>query len=220
MQKFVVTIGLVTLTACTNGGNDPVYTAFHRESGAIIDNGDFGNATMSNTLVQSGQRDYVVDLGKRFASEVPSTVTFAFNSATLDGAARATLSKQAAWIQQFPEIQFTVYGYTDAVGSTAYNKRLGLRRAQAVVSYFASQGIDRKRLKAVTSFGETQPLIATNDRERRNRRTVTEVSGFVKNHPSVLNGKYAEVVFRKYVESATARREIEGISGAELSTDQ
>ena len=31
----------------------------------------------------------------------------------------------------------------------------------------------------------------------------TEVTGFVKNHPLVLNGKYAEVIFREYVESAT-----------------
>ena len=46
-------------------------------------------------------------------------------------------------------------------------------------------------------------MIYTQDRERRNRRTVTEVSGFVENHPTVLQGKYAEIVFREYVESAT-----------------
>ena len=35
-----------------------------------------------------------------------------------------------------------------------------------------------------------------------------------------LNGKYAEVIFRDYVASATAPPTIEGITGAELSTDQ
>ena len=39
----------------------------------------------------------------------------------------------------------------------------------------------------------------TEGQERRNRRTVTEVSGFVKSHPMVLNGKYAAVIFREYV---------------------
>ena len=34
------------------------------------------------------------------------------------------------------------------------------------------------------------------------RRTVTEVSGFVKNNPLILNGKYAQVIFREYVTSA------------------
>jgi hypothetical protein len=36
----------------------------------------------------------------------------------------------------------------------------------------------------------------------RNRRTVTEVSGFVKSHPLVLNGKYAAIIWREYVGSA------------------
>ena len=79
-----------------------------------------------------------------------------------------------------------------------------MRRAQAVVSFLVSQGISRSRLEAVASFGETRPLIVTQGRERRNRRTVTEVSGFVASHPIIMDGKYAEVVYREYVESATA----------------
>ena len=70
-------------------------------------------------------------------------------------------------------------------------------------------------LEALVSFGETQPLVVTDDRERRNRRTVTEVSGFVSNHPTVLNGKYAEVIFREYVQSAT---EIPRTSGSGLQS--
>jgi hypothetical protein len=54
----------------------------------------------------------------------------------------------------------------------------------------------------VVSFGETQPLIVSQGRERRNRRTVTEVSGFVKSNPQIMDGKYAQVVYREYVESA------------------
>jgi aspartate oxidase len=96
-------------------------------------------------------------------------------------------------------VRFRVYGHTDLVGSDAYNRALGLRRANAVVDYLASQGIGRSRLEAVTSFGRTRPVIQTADPERRNRRTVTEVTGFVQRHPTVLNGKYAEVVFREYI---------------------
>lgn len=175
------------------------------EAGADYEGGDFGNATMNNTLIQSGEKEYAISLTQKFAAEVPNTVNFAFNSAVLDGAAMATLSKQANWIRQFPEIRFRVYGHTDLVGSTAYNKSLGLRRAQAVVSYLSTQGISRSRLEAVVSFGETQPLVYTQSENRENRRTVTEVSGFVERRPQLLNGKYAAVIFREYVESATMR---------------
>jgi outer membrane protein OmpA-like peptidoglycan-associated protein len=153
----------------------------------------------------TGERQYTFDMANRFASEIDSTVTFAFNSAHLDANAQAKLRRQAGWIRQFPEIRFKVYGHTDAVGSSRYNKRLGLRRANAVVAYLTSQGISRSRLKAVASFGETQPLIVTQGRERKNRRTVTEVSGFMKRHPTVLDGKYAQIIYRDYVASAVPK---------------
>ncbi len=175
------------------------------EAGHEVDMGSFGNATMNNTLVQTGERDYAISLAKRFAEEVPTTINFDFDKAVIDAEAAAILDRQADWIRQFPEVRFRVYGHTDAVGSTAYNKALGLRRARAVVSYLASRGIDRSRLEAVVSYGETQPLIPTPGRERRNRRTVTEVTGFVKSHPTVLDGKYAQIVYREYVNSAVPK---------------
>lgn len=176
-----------------------------REAGNQVDGGAFGNATMNNAMIMSGEKDYVINLANRFATEVPSTINFAFDSARLDAQARAILDQQANWIRQFPEVRFRVYGHTDAVGSQAYNKRLGLRRANAVVAYFSARGISRSRLEAVVSFGKTQPVIATPGPERQNRRTVTEVSGFVKRHPTVLDGKYAQIVYRDYVESAVAK---------------
>lgn len=203
MRGLMLTAAVLALAGC-----EPMKKGFFSEAGSEIDTGGFGNATMNNTLVQSGDRDYAISLTQRFAGDVPNTVNFAFNSAVLDGTAQMALRQQADWIRQFPEVRFRVYGHTDLVGSAGYNKSLGLRRAQAVVSYLSSLGISRSRLEAVVSFGETQPLVYTQAPEERNRRTVTEVSGFVKNHPSVLNGKYAEVVFREYVESAAWRHPI------------
>jgi hypothetical protein len=95
---------------------------------------------------------------------------------------------------------------------------LGLRRAEAAVLYLTSQGISRSRLEAVVSFGETQPLIVTQGQERRNRRTVTEVSGFVNaGNSTPLNGRYAELIFREYVESAAPVSTVgsEGTGGGE-----
>lgn len=200
MRYLMLAGAVLALAAC-----EPAKRGFMSEAGSELDSGGFGNATMHNTLVQTSDQDLAIDLTQRFAADVPNTVTFAFNSAVLDGNAQTALRRQADWIRQFPEVRFRVYGHTDLVGSDGYNKALGLRRAQAVVSYLASQGISRSRLEAVVSFGETQPLVFTQAPEERNRRTVTEVSGFVKSHPSVLNGKYAQVIFREYVESAAWR---------------
>lgn len=193
MQKWVVSLGLIVAVA-----------ACGREAGYEVDSGTFGNATLNNTQMQNGERNFAEVLGDRFAAEVPNQINFAFDSAALDDTARQTLVKQANFIRQFPEVKFRVYGHTDAVGSAGYNKQLGLRRAQAVVAFFAGQGIERSRLEALASFGETRPLVNTPDRDRRNRRTVTEVSGFVGRHPTVLDGKYAQIIYRDYVKSAEA----------------
>ncbi len=212
MKYLVVTaMALAGLTGCAQ--NDPTQSSFYREAGSAIDNGGFGNATMNNVMAQTGDSSYRINLQHRFASEVQSTINFAFNSTALDEQARAALRQQAGWINQFPEVHFKVYGHTDLVGSTAYNRRLGLARAQAAVLYLASQGVSQSRLEAVVSFGETQPLIVTEGQERRNRRTVTEVAGFIQNNPAVLNGEYAAIIFRDYVTSAAAATTLGGGSG-------
>lgn len=182
-----------TLAACSGGG---------AELGSHLDEGGFGTPTAHNLLIQTGQLDYAIILGERFAREVPNTVTFAFDSAELDAGAQQVLIAQAQWMARFPELAFRVFGHTDLVGSERYNRGLGLRRARAAASFIVRQGISRARVEGVISNGETQPLIPTPERERQNRRAVTEVSGFVQNHPRVLNGEYAAIVHRQYVESA------------------
>ena len=209
LTKLLAATALVSLAACGAVST----TSWDRELGAEVDKGQFGNATMNNTLIQSGQINYTIALAERFAAEVPDTITFAFNSAELTPEARAILTRQANFIKQFPEVRFRVYGHTDLVGSASYNQRLGLRRAQAAVAFLTSQGISKSRLEAVVSYGKTRPIVQTTQPEERNRRTVTEVSGFVDNHPLVLNGKYAQIIWREYVNSAV--RPVEGISNTQ-----
>lgn len=195
LTTALIATSALALSACST-------PQWNNEAGAFIDEGRFGEPTLNNTLVHTGQASVVLDLNRRFAAEVPTTVNFAFDSAVLSADARAALRQQAAWIKQFREVTFRVYGHTDLVGSDAYNKQLGQRRANAVVAYLVSQGISRTRLEAVVSFGETQPLVVTDGREPRNRRTVTEVTGFVKGTPPHLHGKFAQRVFQGYINSA------------------
>ncbi|MEM6888692.1 MAG: OmpA family protein [Pseudomonadota bacterium] len=196
-RVMALTGGILTLAACSSE------TSFvTSEAGAELASTGFGDTTLNNRLVQTGAISATIALGERFNGEVTPMVNFDFDSTVLDAEAQMILREQADWIRQFPEVRFRIYGHTDLVGSAAYNKQLGLRRANAVVSYFGRLGIDRSRLEAVASFGDTRPVIQTPDRERRNRRTVTEVTGFVKAHPSVLDGKYASIIYRDYISSA------------------
>lgn len=200
MQRrfFLIGSSVLALSACA----DP-HHPFNREAGITLDEGAFGNATMHNTLVQSGRLNFAEILSRRFEAEVPSMVNFAFDSAQLDANARAILRQQAHWMKQFPELRFRIYGHTDAVGSAAYNMRLGQRRADAVRDFLVRQGVPRSSIIATVSRGETQPLIVSQGREPANRRTVTEVAGMIRRHPTVMDGQYARILHREYVASAS-----------------
>ncbi|MEM7710300.1 MAG: OmpA family protein [Pseudomonadota bacterium] len=194
-RALLAGLALSGLGACTG-------TRFiNRPAGAAIDEGGFGDPTMRNMMVMNGSAA-TSHLGGRFAAAVPTTINFAFNSDRLDAAARTVLNQQADFMRQFPEVRFSVYGHTDLVGSSSYNEGLGRRRAQAAVTYLSGRGVDLSRLDALVSFGEQRPLVPTQSPEQANRRTVTEVAGFVAGDPMVLDGKYAQIVYRSYVASA------------------
>lgn len=204
MKKLIfiplLALAAVSLQGCAS--SDRGFAFNGSEAGSEIAGDGFGVATANNIGVLNGDltNTMVTNLTRKFASEAPAKVNFAFNSAALDATARESLRQQAQWIRAHNQIKFRVYGHTDKVGSANYNRRLGLRRARAVVNYLVSQGVSRSKVQAVASFGETRPLVLTENRNRENRRTVTEVSGFVKRgRGQGLDGKYAMTVYNTYI---------------------
>ena len=139
---------------------------------------------MHNHLVQTGQISLAEVMTKRFHDEVPSMVNFDFGSAPCRRGQGASALRQADWMKQFPELRFKIYGHTDAVGSAAFNHRLGdAACAKAVQRYLVSLGVPHRSIIAVVSRGENQPLIVSEGREPANRRTVTEISGAIRRQP-------------------------------------
>ena len=69
--------------------------------------------------------------------------------ATLDSLARE-LNRPAA-----RSVNIAITGYTDSVGTDAYNMKLGMARAQSVQSYLAAHGVDASRMSA-DSKGEAE----------------------------------------------------------------
>jgi outer membrane protein OmpA-like peptidoglycan-associated protein len=197
-RGLLLGLGAVALAGCDGA-------AFDRTAGAEVNEGRFGTPSANNLALMRGQIDVTTVMQQRFAAEAPTTVNFDFDSAVLDDEARAIVARQAHWIRQFPEVRFTVTGHTDLVGTERYNHALGLRRARAVVDVLAANGVGRNRMQALVSRGQREPVVATQAPERRNRRAVTQVAGFLRRHPTVMSGQYALIIQREYVESATAR---------------
>lgn len=183
----------------------------HQEVGYNPANETFGVSSFNNERTQSAayQRgEFLMQERARFAAETTETVTFAFDRAGLDRTAQRALNEQAAWLLANPDVRVRIYGHTDLVGGETYNDRLGLRRARAAARYLVRRGVARSRLDTVASRGEREPVVPTDGRERLNRRTETEVAGFI--HGFIgegMDGKRALLMYQRYISDSVERPE-------------
>lgn len=99
------------------------------------------------------------------------SVYFDFDKAMLKPEAKAELDRAAKILLQNPALTLELQGHTDSIGTDAYNKALGERRAKAVFDYLKSKGVAANRLKVV-SYGESKPVAPNNTEQGRakNRR--------------------------------------------------
>jgi len=112
------------------------------------------------------QQDFVVNVGDR--------VFFETDSSELTPQARATLDKQAQWLNLYNHYAFTIEGHADERGTREYNLALGARRAQNVRDYLISRGIAAQRMRTI-SYGKERPVATCDDIScwSQNRRAVT-----------------------------------------------
>jgi len=111
---------------------------------------------------------------------------FDFNKSILKPAGREQLNDLAAKIQAINLETVISTGYTDRIGSVAYNNRLSLRRAHAVRAYLISRGVDPHRI-FTEGKGKLDPVTQDSCRQRNrraliaclapDRRVVVEVVG-------------------------------------------
>ena len=136
-----------------------------------------GPDAVARTGVPTDRPTFISRDSTAFRQQVINVVNFDFDSDIVDAQAQEHILAQADWIRDNPDVQFSVTGHTDLVGNIAYNQDLGMRRAQNVVAALIAAGVPADQLIAMVSFGEELPLIDTEDKERINRRAVTEVLG-------------------------------------------
>jgi peptidoglycan-associated lipoprotein len=114
------------------------------------------------------QADLVVNVGDR--------VFFGYDRYDIADEARLTLDKQAAWLNQYPNLSVTVEGHADERGTREYNLALGERRANAVKNYLSAAGVAANRINTI-SYGKERPAVPGSDETSwaQNRRGVTKV---------------------------------------------
>ncbi|QCK88444.1 peptidoglycan-associated lipoprotein Pal [Phreatobacter aquaticus] len=129
-----------------------------------------GGAGGAGAATPGSPQDFVVNVGDR--------VFFESDSSELTGTARATLDKQATWLQQYNRYSFTVEGHADERGTREYNIALGARRAQTVRDYLAARGLSTARIRTI-SYGKERPVAVCDNIScwSQNRRAVTVLSG-------------------------------------------
>ncbi|KFN50699.1 OmpA family protein [Arenimonas composti] len=105
----------------------------------------------------------VVRQGDHITLDIPSGITFGFDSSEVLPAFRGVLDRLAQTLGQYDQTIIEVAGHTDNVGTEAYNQALSVRRAQAVGDYLVARGVNRERL-IITGAGELRP-VASNETE-------------------------------------------------------
>jgi peptidoglycan-associated lipoprotein len=123
-------------------------------------------ASMAGAATPGSQQDFVVNVGDR--------VFFETDSSELTDPARATLDKQAQWLNLYNRYAFTIEGHADERGTREYNIALGARRAQTVREYLVSRGVSGQRMRTI-SYGKERPVAVCDDIScwSQNRRAVT-----------------------------------------------
>ncbi|RMH01683.1 MAG: OmpA family protein [Aquificota bacterium] len=93
--------------------------------------------------------------------KVTARVHFDFNKATIKKEYIPLLNEVVKVLKENPNVGVRIEGYTDDIGSKAYNDKLALKRAMAVRDYLIKAGIPKERIEVV-GFGKER-YIASNE---------------------------------------------------------
>ncbi|WP_084420630.1 peptidoglycan-associated lipoprotein Pal [Henriciella litoralis] len=114
--------------------------------------------------------DFKVNVGDR--------VYFDLDQYRIDADDQEILQRQAAWLQQYPNVNILVAGNCDERGTREYNLALGERRASVVKDYLVSLGISPSRIETV-SYGKERPIAVESNEAAwaLNRNGFTQIMG-------------------------------------------
>lgn len=104
-----------------------------------------------------------------------SNVTFEYNKSSLTSTAKENLNKLIEVFKEFPDTNLLIVGYTDNVGSQAYNLPLSEQRAKSVRDYLVEHGIAASRLTYLGK-GIEEPIASNDTAEGRAKNRRVEIA--------------------------------------------
>jgi outer membrane protein OmpA-like peptidoglycan-associated protein len=87
---------------------------------------------------------------------VLNNIFFDFDKSNLRNTSNVELRNIVRFLKKYPKINVEIDGYTDSKGTPEYNMTLSVERANAVINYITTNGIEKSRLSA-KGFGESKP---------------------------------------------------------------
>jgi outer membrane protein OmpA-like peptidoglycan-associated protein len=115
-------------------------------------------------------------------------VLFDTGRAELNPGAATKMDQLAQFLTQHPDRRAEIDGFTDSVGSDAYNEELSQRRANAVKAALVTRGVDPTRINT-QGYGKAYPVASNTDSGGRQlNRRVEVVIGGTDNAPIVPRG--------------------------------
>jgi outer membrane protein OmpA-like peptidoglycan-associated protein len=107
-----------------------------------------------------------------------SDVLFNTGQYTLKPATQVSLAKVAGILLAYPGLTVQVEGYTDSVGSDAFNQTLSDKRSETVKNFLVTQGVPSNNITS-KGFGKNDPVAdnSTASGRSQNRRVNMVVSG-------------------------------------------
>jgi outer membrane protein OmpA-like peptidoglycan-associated protein len=109
---------------------------------------------------------------------VLKNIFFDVGKSDLKNESIAELEKMKMLLESSPHLKIQINGHTDNTGNDATNMVLSLKRAEAVVQYLITKGIENTRAIA-KGFGSQRPLVSNDDEQEGreiNRRTEVEIT--------------------------------------------
>ena len=98
-------------------------------------------------------------------------IYFDYDKSDIRSDQASAIQGDITFLNQHPNIQFTIEGHCDERGSTEYNLALGSSRADAVKQALVQAGINASRIKTI-SYGKEKPFCAQSTEQcwQENRR--------------------------------------------------
>ena len=115
--------------------------------------------------------------GNKLVVKFNSAILFDTDKSDLKAASKSDLTEFANVLKEYKDTDLIIEGHTDSTGKKDHNKKLSVKRADAVIDYLASAGVQRDRMTG-RGYADEMPVgdNSTADGRQANRRVQIQIA--------------------------------------------